>query len=75
MSAPQSESPPIETPEPPRPVRGQSFASIARRQFLRNRLAVAGLAVVFLFATIAVWCPLLATEKPWYIKTLSLIHI
>jgi peptide/nickel transport system permease protein len=69
MSAPQSESPPIETPEPPRPVRGQSFAAIARRQFLRNRLAVAGLAVVFLFATIAVWCPLLATEKPWYIKT------
>ncbi len=51
------------------PVTGQSFAAVARRQFLRNRLAVAGLAIVLLLATIAVWCPLLATEKPYYIKT------
>lgn len=69
MSLSRPDSPCPETSESPRPVRGQSFAAIARRQFLRNRLAVAGLAVVFVFATIAVWCPLLATEKPWYIRT------
>src|SRR5512143_2088177 len=52
----------------PHEARGQSFAVIARRQFLRNRLAVGGLVVVVVLATIAVWCPLLATNKPYAIK-------
>lgn len=58
-----AESAPPRAAEP-----GQSFAAIARRQFLRNRLAVGGLIIVLILATVAVWCPLLATDKPYYVR-------
>ncbi len=46
----------------------RSFARIASRQFLRNRLAVAGLVVIAALASVAVWCPLIATNRPYYIR-------
>ena len=71
MTAPKAPASPPSLPSlPPPPTRGQSFAFIAWRRFLRNRLAVGAFAVVILFASIAVWCPLLATDKPFYIRAI-----
>lgn len=55
---------------PPReetPAGGASFAALAWRQFRRNRPALAALAIVALLTTVAVWCPLLATNQPLHV--------
>jgi len=72
MTEPETTRPDPGSASPARGAAGpssQSFWAIARRQFLRNRLAVGGLVIVLLLATVAVWCPLLATDQPYYIRT------
>ena len=44
--------------------RSQSFARIAYRQLVRNRLAMVGFVMIFIVATIAVYVPFLANDKP-----------
>ena len=48
---------------------GLSFARIAYRQLVRNRLAMAGFAMVVMVVTVAVLVPFLANDKPYVIHT------
>ncbi|GAB4318670.1 MAG: hypothetical protein Kow0059_12310 [Candidatus Sumerlaeia bacterium] len=48
---------------------GRSFLRIALGRFFRNRLAVGALVVVWLLATVAVFVPFLANDKPYTIVT------
>lgn len=48
---------------------GQSFARIAYRQLVRNRLAMFGFALVVIVVTVAVFVPFLANDKPYVIHT------
>lgn len=51
------------------PPEGLSFARIAYRQLVRNRLAMFGFALVVLVTTVAVLVPFLANDKPYVILT------
>ncbi len=46
----------------------QSYWGIVRRQFMRNRSAVAGLVIVLLMFAAAIFAPFLANGKPYYLK-------
>lgn len=46
----------------------QSYWSLALRDFTRNKLAMAGLALIFLVVTIAAHVPLIANHLPLYIS-------
>ena len=48
---------------------GLSFSQIAYRQLVRNRLAMAGFALVVAVATVAVLVPFLANDRPYIIHT------
>ncbi|MCX8038023.1 MAG: ABC transporter permease [Candidatus Sumerlaeia bacterium] len=52
-----------------RQTEGLSFSRIAYRQLVRNKLAMAGFAMVFVVATVGVFVPLLANDKPYVIHT------
>jgi peptide/nickel transport system permease protein len=55
------------TTDPTGPPPTQSFARIAYRQLVRNKLAMVGFALIVIVATIAVWVPFLANDKPYVI--------
>ncbi len=44
------------------------YAQLVRRDFLRNRLAVAALLGIVLVTLVAVFCPLIANNRPLYIR-------
>jgi peptide/nickel transport system permease protein len=48
---------------------GLSFTRIAYRQLVRNRLAMAGFAMVVIVVTVAVLVPFLANDKPYVIHS------
>lgn len=47
----------------------RTYGDIVRAQFLKNRMAVLGLAVVLLLFLIAVFVPFIANGKPYYINS------
>ncbi len=55
--------------EETRQTEGLSFSRIAYRQLVRNKLAMTGFAMVFVVATVGVFVPLLANDKPYVIHT------
>lgn len=58
----------------------QSYSAIVWRQYKKNRLALAGLGVVFLLFIVAIFAPLIANDRPlmmhykgnWYFPAFSL---
>lgn len=46
-----------------------SYWELTRRDFLRNRMAVAALCAIFFVLVVAVFCPLIANQRPLYIHT------
>ncbi len=57
-----------ETPESRRQGEAQSYWSLALRDFRRNKLAMAGLLLIFLVVTSAVHVPFLANHLPLYVS-------
>lgn len=60
------------SPSPGKPIfelpEVRSYWEQTTRAFVKNKLAVLGLFVVFLVATIGVFCPLIANHRPLYLK-------
>lgn len=66
MALPIRESPSTERPSASG--EGLSYWQLVRRDFLRNRLALASGIVILFVAVVAILCPLLANNRPLYIR-------
>lgn len=56
------------TAESPSSSRSLSYGERVRRELLANRLAMVGLSVVVMVTIVAVLCPLLANQRPLYVR-------